>query len=107
MEWLAEADESFGQDEMIASKVLQVIYTEVENLPAQCKQAFKSIFIEGKNTATIAAEMGISTQTVLNQKSKALQLLRLRLYKEGLYSAGMFLSCLFLIGGHHSGVGTC
>jgi RNA polymerase sigma-70 factor (ECF subfamily) len=101
LEYLAEPDEMFGQQEMITAKVLQVIYAEVENLPAQCRQVFKSIFIESKSTAAIAAEMGISTQTVLNQKSKALQFLRLSLYKENLFSAGMFLYCLSVIGGSH------
>ena len=96
---LAEPDDLFGEKEMITAKVLQVIYAEIENLPGQCKQVFKSIFIDGKSTATIADEMGISTQTVLNQKSKALQSLRLSLYKESLYSTFIFLHCLFLLSG--------
>ena len=92
-----EPDELFGEKEMITAKVLQAIYADVENLPGQCKQVFKSIFLEGKTTAIVASEMGISTQTVLNQKSKALQMLRLTLYKQGLYSAGIFFHCLLLI----------
>ncbi len=95
--FLAEPDELFGDQEMIITKVLQVIYAEVENLPGQCKQVFKLLFMEGKSTAEVATEMGISTQTVLNQKSKALQSLRLSLYKEGLYSTGILIYCLMLI----------
>lgn len=100
LEYLAEPDERFGEMEMITAKVLQTIYAEVENLSGQCRQVFKSIFVEGKNTATVAMEMGISPQTVLNQKSKALQTLRLKLYKEGLYSGAVLLYCLTLIQGH-------
>jgi RNA polymerase sigma-70 factor (ECF subfamily) len=74
---LSEPDEVFGEKEMVTAKVLQVIYAEVEKLPGQCRQVFKSVFIEGKSTAAVASEMGISTQTVLNQKAKALQTLRL------------------------------
>nr|WP_162988786.1 RNA polymerase sigma-70 factor [Pedobacter schmidteae] len=99
IEYLSEPDELFGKDEMITAKVLQVIYAEVENLPGQCKQVFKSIFIEGKSTGVVASEMGISTQTVLNQKTKALQKLRLILYKEKLYSSALFIYCLSIIAG--------
>ncbi|SMO38855.1 RNA polymerase sigma-70 factor [Solitalea koreensis] len=101
IEYLSEAYEFFGEEEMITANVLQIIYAEVENLPGQCKQIFKSIFIEGKSTSVVASEMGISTQTVLNQKTKALQKLRLILYKEGLYSIALFIYCLSCITCNH------
>lgn len=91
-----DTNEVFGEREMLTAKVLQCIYVEMENLPAKCEQVFKSLFIERKSTAAIASEMGISTQTVLNQKSRALHLLRLLLHKKGLYKAGLFLLYLFL-----------
>ena len=96
--YLAAPDPLFGEQEMITAQVLQVIYAAVENLPGQCKQVFKSIFIEGKNTATIAAEMGISPQTVLNQKTKAINSLRMVLYKEGLFATGILFYFLSLTG---------
>ena len=101
--YMAEPDEMFGDQEMITAKVLQVIYAEVENLPGQCKQVFKSIFMEGKTTATVALEMGISPQTVLNQKSKAVHSLRLALYKEGLYSISIIFFCLIFLHNNHHG----
>ncbi len=90
------SEDVFGEKEMLTSKVLQIIYAEIGNMPAQCKKVFKSIFIEGKTTSVVAVEMGISNQTVLNQKAKALQTLRLTLYKEDLYSALIFLCFFFL-----------
>ena len=93
----AEPDEWFGENEMIIARILQTVYAEVENLPGQCRRVFKSIFMEGKTTAITAAEMGISPQTVLNQKIKALRMLRVILFKEGLYSAGIFLYVLSLV----------
>lgn len=99
--YLAEPDHLFGEQEAITARVLQFIYAEVENLPSQRRQVFKSFFMEGKSTTLIAAEMGISPQTVLNQKTKALQTLRLALYREGLFSAVLFLHCLLLISAQH------
>lgn len=93
--YLSQSEELFGEREMLTAKVLQLIYAEVENLPGQCKEVFKSIFIECKSTAAIASEMGISTQTVLNHKTRALQILRLTLYKEGFYYAVYFLIIFF------------
>jgi RNA polymerase sigma-70 factor (family 1) len=89
--------ESVDDNEMIAAKVLQVIYASVEKLPSQCKQVFKLTFIEGMSTAAVASEMGISPQTVLNQKNKALKSLRFSLYSEGLYSIDAFLLGMFFI----------
>ena len=90
-------EDLFAEKEMLTSMVLQIIYEEIENMPVQCKKVFKSIFIEGKKTSTIANEMGISNQTVLNQKAKALQTLRLKLYKEEFYSALIFLVFFFFL----------
>ncbi|MEO7047548.1 MAG: RNA polymerase sigma-70 factor [Ferruginibacter sp.] len=96
--YLAPAAESFGEEEMITAKVLQAIYEEIEQLPGQCKIIFKAIYIDNKSTGTIAEEMSLSSQTVLNQKSKALHILREKLSRSGLYSATVFLYCINLLG---------
>jgi len=49
--YLARPEEQFGEREMIASKVLQIIYTEIESLPPQCRAVFTSLFMKGKSTA--------------------------------------------------------
>lgn len=96
LEILSATNELTYEQEMIIARVLQTVYAEVENLPGQCRTVFKSFFIEGKSTAIIASEMGISPQTVLNQKSKAIKVLRLSLLDEGFYSIGTFLIALSL-----------
>lgn len=82
LEYLGGMDEIQAGTEMLQARILQMIYAEVENLPGQCKKVFKSFFIEGKTTAVIAEEMGLRPQTVLNQKIKALQTLRLSLFEK-------------------------
>ncbi|HWJ28608.1 MAG TPA: sigma-70 family RNA polymerase sigma factor [Flavisolibacter sp.] len=76
---LDNTEDAFLEMETLRAKALQLIYAEMENLPGQCKKVFKAVFIEGRTTTDIATEMGIRPQTVLNQKTKALQLLRLAL----------------------------
>jgi RNA polymerase sigma-70 factor (family 1) len=97
LSYLAKPDEYFGEQEMITAKVLQAIYEEIEHLPEQCKIIFKAIFIDNKSTSIIAEEMGLSPQTILNQKTKALHILRHKLYKSGIVSATVFLYCISLL----------
>lgn len=73
-----------GDRELVYAQVLQLIYAEIEQLPEQCRKVFKGIYIDGKDTTVLAEELRLSKQTVLNHKSRAIQLLRLALYKEGL-----------------------
>jgi RNA polymerase sigma-70 factor (family 1) len=89
--FIIDIDENLIEQEMLSAKVLQTIYAEIESLPKQCKQVFKAIFIEGKSTAVIAEEMGLSPQTVLNQKTKALRIIRSAISQKDL-----FLSLLFV-----------
>jgi RNA polymerase sigma-70 factor (family 1) len=86
--------ESNANYEEIFAKVLQIIYAEIEQLPPQTKVIFTSTFIDGKSTAVIATEMGISPKTVLNLKARALQKLRNKLYTEGYNERGLLLLCL-------------
>lgn len=95
--FLLPMEEHFGEQEMITAKVLQTIYAEMENLPNQCRQVFRSIFIEGKSTADIAAEMKISPQTVLNQKTKALQKIKLALHHENMLSTVLLFNVLSMM----------
>ncbi len=95
--FLSPLEELFVDKEMISAKVLQSIYAEIDNLPNQCQQVFKSIYIDGNSTAIIAQEMGISPQTVLNHKAKGLRKIRLALSQENLFSMAILLKTLSLI----------
>jgi RNA polymerase sigma-70 factor (family 1) len=91
---IGEMNENLLEQEILTAKVLQAIYIEIENLPKQCKQVFKAIFIEDKSTAVIAEEMGISPQTVLNQKTKALKIIRSAVRQEDVYLSLLFIELL-------------
>lgn len=69
------------ENEMIMARIIQAIYEEIEQLPKQRKSIFKAIFLHGKRTVTIANELNISQQTVLNQKSAAIRKIKQKLSK--------------------------
>ncbi|MCM5527357.1 RNA polymerase sigma factor [Parasegetibacter sp. NRK P23] len=85
--YLVTVSEEIEDEKMLEAKVLQLIYEEVERLPTQCSIIFKAYFFEGKDTASIALAMGLSPQTVLNQKSKAIAHLRSFIRKQGVIPA--------------------
>lgn len=58
--------------------VMDHIYKTIESLPVGRRVIIKYYYIEGKTTDEIALILGISPQTVLNQKAKALTELRLK-----------------------------
>ncbi len=95
--YLLENREDAADEEMLKAKILQEVYLQIEKLPEQCQKVFKLIFIQGLNTKQIAEQMGISAQTVLNQKAKAIQILRLDLLKKNLMPVPAFLHIWMLI----------
>lgn len=78
----------------VHADVLRHIYEEIEKLPERSKQIFKLYYIEGISLNEIAEMLGISKQTVANQKHTALKTLKMKL----LDRPGLLLWLLFLAG---------
>jgi RNA polymerase sigma factor (sigma-70 family) len=97
---LTGPDEQTDNRELIIAKVLEAVHAEIEQLPIQSKRIFTAIFIDGKSTATVAGELGLSPQTVLNVKAKVLQQLRLKLHEAGYQESGLLSLCLILMSLH-------
>ena len=93
---LQGGEESILYD-VIQTDVLEKIHKEIDELPEKMKIIFKMLFIEGKSTAEIAAELGISIQTVRNQKTNAIAIIKNSLVKKGVSSA---LQLAFLFFSH-------
>jgi RNA polymerase sigma-70 factor (ECF subfamily) len=51
----------------------------IETLPNKCKTIFKLIYFEDASTDEVAEKLHISPRNVLNQKRRALQLLKKKL----------------------------
>lgn len=76
-EWEAAADL-----EMIRLEVFSELYHEINQLPEQCGKIVRMGYIEGMKNDEIAHALGLSVQTVKNQKSRRLMLLKGRLPAE-------------------------
>ncbi|HEY8967608.1 MAG TPA: RNA polymerase sigma-70 factor, partial [Puia sp.] len=93
---LTSADEvdRFPEEEYRA-ELLQRLYEEIEKLPKKCKQVFKLAYLEGLKNEEIARLLKINTQSVKNQKARALKVLRLALC--GKYALAILLTRIYKI----------
>lgn len=62
--------------ELLKAMILQEIYHRADSLPPACKQVFDLHYRDGKKVNEIAEELQISPQTVRNQMSKAVGVIR-------------------------------
>lgn len=69
--------ESSIENSLHCKRILELIKTEVEQLPEKCQLVFKYSRYEGLTTRQIAETLNISPKTVENQLSKALKQLKL------------------------------
>lgn len=72
-------DENIIEGEEVFSRLVHQIYESIENLPDQCRTIFKLIYIEGKSTKEVAETLNLSVQTVRNQKTRGLSLIRAKI----------------------------
>lgn len=60
----------------IKEEVMKQVYDEIEALPEQCKKIFKMAYLDGLTGQEIASRLNINHQTVRNQLSRGLKILR-------------------------------
>jgi RNA polymerase sigma-70 factor (ECF subfamily) len=63
-------------NDLIADEATKKIYQAIESLPGQCKAIFKLLYFEQATTKEAALKLGLTERNVLNQKARAIQLLR-------------------------------
>ena len=82
LEQVAPDTDSLTLHDEIRADVLDHIYMEIENLPAQCKTIFTLSYLQGLKNNEIADLLQITDKTVRNQKVLAKKLLRLALFDQ-------------------------
>lgn len=84
--------ESHVENEMIDAEMFDHLHQEIESLPERCKEVFKLLFYEGLSTGEIAAQLNMNLQTVLNQKTRAVNKLKSTMITQFLLrKAGIFV----------------
>ena len=73
--------------DMMYAEYIQQLYEQVKNLPDRCQEVFKLYFFNRNSTREIADLLNISEQTVRNQKTKAIHMLRSVLLKKDMLPA--------------------
>jgi RNA polymerase sigma-70 factor (family 1) len=63
------------QDE-VRSDVLTTVLSEIEKLPKQCRKILEFSFINGWKNSQIADKLGLTLQTVKNQKTRGIKMLK-------------------------------
>jgi len=75
--------------EMIRLELMKLIYAEVEKLPCKMREIFQLSYREGLKPSEIASRLQLSVQTVSNQKTTAIKLIRMALSEKSiLFPAG-------------------
>ena len=87
-------DMSFPHEE-VQLEVLKQIHAEIENLPTQCRRIFKMAYLERLKNAQIADLLGLTEQTVRNQKTRAIKLLRMALINSNVVLAVLLVLLLW------------
>jgi DNA-directed RNA polymerase specialized sigma subunit, sigma24 homolog len=71
-----EHDNNALSHHLVEVELLKNVYKAVEQLPPMCKAVFKELYFRQSTTKEAAARLGISERNVLNQKARAISLLR-------------------------------
>jgi RNA polymerase sigma-70 factor (ECF subfamily) len=71
----ASAEES-QLELVIQSEFMSRLYTQMQQLPAGCRNVCNKLYVEGKTVAEVAAELQLSVSTVKTQKARGVIALR-------------------------------
>lgn len=85
-----EQTQEAALDQIVRSEVMGELYEAVNQLPPRARQIIVDTYLKGKTNQEVADEMGLSLQTVKNQKLRALALLRRNLSPAALFFFGVW-----------------
>lgn len=89
--YIAENNQAEVIHKMIESELLEEVVKEIEGLPKSTKRVFELSFFNDLDSKEIARHLGLSIQTVYNEKTKAVQFIRTALLKKKLLF--FFVTC--------------
>ncbi|WEK36494.1 MAG: sigma-70 family RNA polymerase sigma factor [Candidatus Pseudobacter hemicellulosilyticus] len=84
--YLAEGEMGDVELAYIRAEAVRAVHQSIELLPEQSRKVIRMLFIEGKKLPEIAAELGLSYNTVQNYRARGLDLMRTHLVRNKLLS---------------------
>ena len=87
-----EDDTSLRYEYDIKQEILEAISNAIEQLPEECRKVFKLLIYKELTPAEVAEMLQISVSTVYNQKSRAVQALRIMLSENSMAIAWLLLT---------------
>jgi RNA polymerase sigma-70 factor (family 1) len=85
------SEDAVALNAMIRSEVMTELHNIITTLPENCQKIFRMGYLEGLKNPQIAAELGISVNTVKTQKKRGLQLLKMRVNPDFFALISLFL----------------
>jgi RNA polymerase sigma-70 factor (ECF subfamily) len=87
--WMEHPDEVSAL--VLNAELVVQLEREIQALPAKCREIVQLAYYEGLSSEQIAQQLGISLQTVWNQKTTAMKRLRAAFLRNGM--TGAYLGC--------------
>jgi RNA polymerase sigma-70 factor (family 1) len=88
---LQEQSTGIIESEQVRAEMINLLYAQLHQLPAKTREVFLLSFQQGLKPAQIAEQLGLSVQTVKNQKVTAIRLLKAALKGHPLEAVLLFL----------------
>ena len=82
--YISQHTETINSEELITAEVMDALHQQIEKLPEKCGEVFKLIYFKKYSTQQVAQMLSITPKTVLNQKAKAIKILKAALLKNEL-----------------------
>jgi RNA polymerase sigma-70 factor (family 1) len=83
-------------NEQIEAEVIGLLSKFIDDLPQKCREIFKLIYYHNLRTSEVAEQLAITQRNVLNQKARAIQILRSAMVKNAVLQTAVFC-LLFLV----------
>ncbi len=90
----AQLDDASFEEEEEKMKLLEDLYEAIEELPPQCREVLKQVYLLQQTYNDVAVQMGISVNTVKTHMTKAFRLLRKYFSSSSILYFSMFFKLL-------------
>lgn len=93
---IISSDENY-KAALLLHETTQQIYEEISLLPGQCKKIFELLYIEGLSSSEAARVLDLAEQTIRNQKTIGLNILKRKIFPDSVFTIAVIVSAAAII----------